>query len=99
MRKSNLGGLGLAALALSFMAAPADAQKSKDTLRIAFLEATQNADPYTDPKPENNFLGSALYDSLIEFDGANTKFEPLLAKSWKQINPTTMELKLQAGVK
>ncbi len=49
MKKSHLGGLGVAVLAATFIAGPAMAQKSKDTLRIAFLEATHNADPATDP--------------------------------------------------
>ncbi len=102
MNKLPISGLGLAgaaALSLALAAAPVQAQKSKDTLRIAFLEATQSADLYTDPKPENDFLASAFFDSLIEFDGGSAKFEPLLAKSWKQINPTTLQLKLQSGVK
>ena len=81
MTNFNLTVVALVTVA-ALAASPALAQKSKDNFRVAFLEATQNADPYTDPKPENNFLGSALYDSLIEFDGLNSKFEPLLATSW-----------------
>ena len=86
--KTNLAGAAWLVCVAALAASPALALKSRDTFRVAFLEATQNADPYTDPKPEINFLGSVLYDTLIEFDGPSGRFEPLLATSWKQINPT-----------
>lgn len=91
--------IALAAFAALATAAPASAQKSKDTLRMAFLEATQSADPYMDSKPENNFLGSAIWDTLITYDEAERAYAPLLAKSWKRIDDTTFELELRNDVK
>ena len=79
--------------------APANAQKSKDTLRMAFLEATQSTDPYMDSKPENNFLGAAVWDTLITYDEAAREYAPLLAKSWKRIDDTTFEFELRDDVK
>lgn len=87
------------ALAFAFTAAPATAQKSKDTFKVAFLEATQNAGYYTDPKPENDFLADAIFDTLVRFDEHTLKMEPLLAESWKQIDPKTLEFKLRRDVK
>lgn len=41
-----------------------------------------------------------LYDTLIERNGSDPqKFEPVLAKSWKQVNPTTLRFTLRKGVK
>jgi len=89
----------LALLAGLTITAPALAQKSKDTLRMAFLEATQSTDPYTDSKPENYFLGSGLWDALITYDEAEHRYAPLLAKSFKRIDDTTFEFELRDDVK
>ena len=47
------------------------AQKAKDTVSMAFLEATQSVDPYLDPKPENEFMSTAVFDNLIHYDEKN----------------------------
>ena len=99
MRRTFKTGSLVAAILFLAMAGNAQAQKSKDTLKVAFAEATQNADPYTDPKPENNFMGEALYDGLIAFDEHTLKFEPLLAESWRRVDPKTLEFKLRRDVK
>lgn len=99
MFKPILVTLSATALAAVLGVSPAAAQKSKDTLRVGFLEATQNADAYTDGKPENQFLGHALFDGLVEFDWRTAKTEPLLAESWKQVDAKTLEFKLRRDVK
>lgn len=99
MLKSYLYGAGAIAMTAMVTMHPAFAQKSKDTLRVAFLEATQNVDFMTDPKPANRFLVHAIFDTLVEFDWRTNKFEPLLAESWRQIDPKTLELKLRRDVK
>jgi peptide/nickel transport system substrate-binding protein len=92
---------GVAFALLTCLAAPTSsvAQKSKDTLRIAFLEATQSPDPYMDSKPENTFLGNAIWDTLITYDEAARQYSPLLAKSFKRIDDTTIEVELRDDVK
>jgi peptide/nickel transport system substrate-binding protein len=41
-----------------------------------------------------------LYDPLLDRDAADpTKFNPVLASSWKQVNPTTWEFTLRDGVR
>ena len=89
----------LALLACLAIVTPASAQKSKDTLRIAFLEATQSTDPYTDSKPENYFLGSGLWDTLIVYDEVERHYAPLLAKSFKRVDDKTFEFELRDDVK
>jgi len=91
----------LALAAISSLALPmsAHAQKAKDTLRIAFLEATQSTDPYTDSKPENRFLAAGLWDSLVVYDEFKHYYAPLLAKSFTRIDDQTYEFELRDDVK
>src|SRR5690606_4763987 len=75
------------------------AQKSQDKLTIAFLEATQSVDPFMDPKPENDFMSNGIFDTLIAYDEKKYRFAPLLAKSWKMVDPKTIEFELRNDVK
>lgn len=64
----------------------------------------QNMAPYIDPGRDHSNVGSQFYynafDTLIEKDHTRPEsvWKPGLATSWKQISPTTMELKLRSGV-
>jgi len=75
------------------------AQKSKDTLRIAFTDPISKVDLVYDPKPEIALTARIVYDGLVFFDDFTGKFHPLLAKSWKRISPTVMEFNLRDDVK
>ena len=88
-----------AAMAVALGAGPAMAQKSKDTLRIGFYDPISVVDIAYDPKGETAFTARAVYDTLISFNEGTGEFEPLLAKSWKRIDPTTLEFKLRDDVK
>jgi len=99
MTPSVTSAFALAALALLAAPVPVAAQKSKNTLRMAFLEATQSTDPYMDPKPENNFLGHGIFDTLITYDETDLRFMPLLAKSFTRIDDKTFEFELRDDVK
>jgi peptide/nickel transport system substrate-binding protein len=77
----------------------AHAQKSKDTVTMAFLEATQSIDPYSFTKAENNFLGRAVWGTLVTYDANKRQYAPLLAKSWKRVDDTTYEFDLRDDVK
>jgi peptide/nickel transport system substrate-binding protein len=77
---------------------PAFAQKSADTLRIARIDQYTALDRYMDPGNHTVFTQSALYDGLISYDFATQKFLPLLAKSWKRVDPTTVEFELRDNV-
>ena len=77
----------------------ASAQKSKDTFRLAIDAPIQGMSYYLDPNSETVFQSETIYDNLIIFNEKSLKFEPLLAKSWKQVNATTIELELRDDVK
>jgi len=91
--------LGVSALALSCMAVPAGAQKAKDTVRLPLDAPIQTMSYYIDPKPETVFETEAIFDNLIIFDEKTLKFEPLLAKSWKQVDDRTLEYQLRDDIK
>jgi len=98
VRKITLFGVMtlIASLAIS---ANAFAQKSKDTLRIAFSDPISTVDLVYDPKPETAFTARIIFDGLVFFDDFTGEFKPLLAKSWKRIDPKTMEFDLRDDVK
>ncbi len=87
------------AVSVSMLATPVIAQKSKDTLRIAFYDPIPGVDIIYDPKGETAFTGRAVYDTLITFNEKTREFEPLLAESWKRINATTHEFTLRKNIK
>ena len=81
------------------LAAPASAQKSKDTVRIAIDAPIQGVSYYLDSQSETVFQSEAIFDNLINFNEKSLRFEPLLAKSWKEIDDKTVELDLRDDVK
>ena len=89
---------GLCAAGLTF-ATPAAAQKQKDTLRYAFQRSTQALDMYLDPGLHTTFTQEIVFDTVISYNDATMKFEPLLAKSWTRTSPTTIEMDLRDDVK
>jgi peptide/nickel transport system substrate-binding protein len=80
------------------LAMPALAQKSNDTLRTARVDQFTALDRYNDPGNHTVFTTSTLYDGLISYDFATQKFLPSLAKSWKRIDPTTLEFELRDDI-
>jgi peptide/nickel transport system substrate-binding protein len=89
--------LVVAGLAASVVAAPALAQQ-QDTLRLAAVQPIQTVSYYYDPTPDTVFESEAIYDSLVSYDVTRGVVEPLLAKSWQRINPTTLEFELRDDV-
>ena len=77
----------------------ASAQKSKDTIRIAIDAPIQGVSYYLDSQSETVFQSESIFDNLINFNEQSLKFEPLLAKSWKEIDDKTVELELRDDVK
>ena len=80
-------------------AAPALAQKSQDTLRLAALQPIQTLSYYLDPTPDTVFESDAVYDGLVSYDLKRGAVEPLLAQSWRRVSPTTLEFALRDDVK
>jgi peptide/nickel transport system substrate-binding protein len=59
--------------------------------------------PTWDVHSQNNALANgihaAVYESLVYYDSKTFKVEPVLAISWKQVNPRELQLTLRKGVK
>jgi peptide/nickel transport system substrate-binding protein len=68
-------------------------------VRLGLTEPIQTMSYYIDPKPETVFETEAIFDNLIAFNETDFKFEPLLAKSWKQVDDKTLEFQLRDDIK
>lgn len=98
MLKTKLRSIIGAGLLACVVAAPATAQKSKDTLRIAVSTNIPLLSIYEFAQPDADFFYRELYDNLALYNEETKKFEPRLAKSWKQIDPTTIEFELRDDI-
>jgi peptide/nickel transport system substrate-binding protein len=95
---------GLAALAIgaALACAPsgAMAQKSKDTLRYVDSFNLDVIDAYhTGAREITMVIGEMAFDTLVYRDPKTFEHKPLLAKSWKWVNDTTLEFDLRNDVK
>lgn len=88
-----------ASVALTLSAPPAGAQKAKDTLRIPATNPIQTMYRHDDPQQESGIESEPLFDGLLCFNPRQNKLEPLLATSWTQVDPRTIEFKLRQDVK
>src|SRR5580698_6716204 len=92
-------------LAVALVAAPlwlsdtAQAEKAKDTLRLAVDQPIRLIDATQNPNPEANLIDRAVLDTLVAYDVATKTYHGQLAESWLQIDDKTMEVKLRRGVK
>jgi peptide/nickel transport system substrate-binding protein len=85
--------MGAAGLGLVF-AQPVLAQN----LTIAIGGSVTSLDPHFYNASPNNGLATHFFDRLTEMD-SNAQLRPMLAESWKVIEPTLWEFKLRPGVK
>ncbi|PWC27782.1 ABC transporter substrate-binding protein [Teichococcus aestuarii] len=81
-------------LAFSAVALPAQAQ----TLNIGIGGAVTSADPHFYNAAPNHALAMHVFDYLVGRD-ANAQPYPMLAESWRAVEPTLWEFKLRSGVK
>jgi peptide/nickel transport system substrate-binding protein len=84
---------------VALAAMPAQAQKAKDVLRVAFVDPIHTILQYDDPKAEMRVTTDAVFDTLICYDPKSREFKPLLATSWTQTDDKTLEFKLRDDVK
>ena len=80
-------------------AAPAMAQKSKDTLRFPVSDMEAGIDQYLLPGTFHYGWAPSVYDNLLGFNPAKGEFVGQLAKSWTQPDPTTYDYELRTDVK
>ena len=69
-----------------------------NSLTWAAAQEVVSTDTYYDTSRESVVLAQHVYDGLVFWDSVAKKFEPLLAASWKQIDPVTWEFELREGV-
>ncbi len=80
--------------------AGAHAQKSADTLRWASAYPIDALDPYYNVSREILIItAQEVWDTPIWRDPTSGEYKPLLAKSWKWDDPTTLEFTLRDDVK
>jgi peptide/nickel transport system substrate-binding protein len=92
------GLLPLLAAAAAQAAMPAQAQKAKDILRVAFVDPIHTILEYDDPKAEMRVTTDAVFDTLMCYEAKSREFMPLLATSWTQVDDKTLEFKLREDV-
>jgi peptide/nickel transport system substrate-binding protein len=98
MPRKQIARFALGAALAAFTIFPATAQKSKDTLRVAVSTTIPMLSIYEFAQPDADFFYRELYDNLELYNEDTQKFEPRLAKSYKQIDPTTIEFELRDDV-
>lgn len=91
--------LGLAvALGLALLVPPALAGKKDDTLYVAFEKELENVDRYFNTAREGIVFARHVYDNLLWRDPKTMEYKGLLAKSWKWVNDTTLDMEIRQGV-
>lgn len=93
--KVLMAGAAMAALATG----TARAQKSADTLRIAFQDPISTVEVAIDPKPETIMTTYAVFDGLTWYDPRAREYRPALAESWSRVSGTVIDFKLKRGIK
>jgi peptide/nickel transport system substrate-binding protein len=96
--RSFVTGLGTALIVLAASLAPARAQKSADTLRVTWRDAIPNVDPYYNSLRTGLVLAHQAWDGLVYRDPDTFQIKPLLATSWRYVDPTTLEFDLRHDV-
>jgi peptide/nickel transport system substrate-binding protein len=87
---------GAAALVLATL--PAEAGKSNDTLNIALSKAIENYDQYFNTAREGIVFARQVWDNLLDRDPRTGEYKPLLAKSYRWVDPLTLDFTLREGV-
>ena len=76
----------------------AQAQKSTNTLRIAWRDAIPDVNPYYNQLRNGLVLAQQVWDTLVYRDPDTFQIKPLLATNWRQTDDTTFEFELRQGV-
>ena len=96
MRRTLRTALLVAVVCLT--AAPARAQKSEDTLRVAWRDSVPDIDPYHNQLRTGLIVALHVWDTLIYRDPDTFQLKPLLATGWRYVDDTTIEFDLRPGV-
>lgn len=87
-----------AGLAAPALIGDASAQKAKDTLRIALNEFVPGLNPYNLTLDELSRIYRQIYRPLMAKNEHTGEWVPQLARSWKRIDDTTVEIELRDDI-
>ena len=77
---------------------PAFAGKKDDTLYFSWKKELESLDRYFNTAREGMIVSRQICDDLLYRDPDTLEYKPLLAKSFKWIDNTTMEFELRRGI-
>ena len=89
----------LASLAAVAAAPAALAGKADDTLNIVWEREIENVDNYFNTAREGIIVSRLTWDSLIYRDPQTLEYKPLIASSWRWVDPVTLEFEIKQGLK
>jgi peptide/nickel transport system substrate-binding protein len=99
-RRQALGRAGALGAAALLAPAAARAQTArKPALTIALPSNPETIDPHQFRSVLTGSILTNICETLLVRDPKTMELKPLLATSWRNINPTTWEFKLRQGVK
>jgi peptide/nickel transport system substrate-binding protein len=98
MPRKALVCLLAATFGLMLLLPAAYAGKKDDTLRIASNLEVENVDAYFNNAREGIVLARLIWDALLWRNPKTGKYEGALAKSWRWVNPTTIDVELRQGI-
>ena len=99
MHKTVITLLSLISIFFSIISSSLFADKSDDTLVIAFKREITNLDYHYGTKTEYLILADMIDDSLFYVENDNLSYVPSLASDYKVVNDVTLDVNLKKGVK
>ncbi len=76
-----------------------DPTRIKDTLTVGYGVDAETFDPHYTRGTGTAAMTSLVYEQLVTRDPKTMELKPMLALSWKNLDPRTWEFKLRQGVK
>jgi peptide/nickel transport system substrate-binding protein len=98
-RRHLLKTVGAAAAVAALPRGIARAQGKKPALTIALPSTPETIDPHQFRSVLSGSIIGLMGEGLLTRDPQTMELKPLLAESWRNVNPTTWEYKLRKGVK
>lgn len=74
------------------------AGKADDTLNVVWERELENVDSYFNTAREGIIVSRMTWDALLYRDPATMEYKPLIAKSYKWVDDTTLEFELREGI-
>src|SRR5687768_18418475 len=78
---------------------PTASEAPPASIVIGVQDSATTLDPYTNTTVAWQNFTASMIEQLVYFDPDKPQILPGLATSWRNVDPTTIELKLRSGVK